>query len=75
MPVGHVEAGLRTGDLPAVAGRRQPYVDRPSGDIPFRPPRKPRGRTCCGKILPIPDHGLPGIRSLDALFWVRSGAG
>lgn len=36
IPVGHVEAGLRTGDLYSpLAGRGKPHADRTSGDVPL----------------------------------------
>ncbi|STS87451.1 UDP-N-acetylglucosamine 2-epimerase [Klebsiella variicola] len=76
IPVGHVEAGLRTGRFKfAVAGRRQPYVDRPSGDIPFRPHGTSR-QNLLRKILPTVASRSPGIRSLTPCsgcgigFWV-----
>lgn len=41
----------------AVAGRRQPYVDRPSGDIPFRPHGNLAAEPATGKYCRQSDHG------------------
>ncbi len=41
----------------AVAGRRQPYVDRPSGDIPFRPHGNLAAEPAAGKYCRQSDHG------------------
>lgn len=64
IPVGHVGAGLRTGDLSS------PWPEEGNRTLTGHlatyhfAPRKPRGRTCCGKILPTVGSRLPGIRSL-----------
>lgn len=40
IPVGHVEAGLRTGNLYSPRRKRPTATDRPSGDVPFCANRK-----------------------------------
>ena len=45
IPVGHVEAGLRTGDIYPLAGRSQPQVDRRLGADPLRPYRHFQGQS------------------------------
>nr|WP_270943749.1 UDP-N-acetylglucosamine 2-epimerase [Klebsiella pneumoniae] len=53
-----------------MAGRRQPYVDRPSGDIPFRPTETSRQNLLRENIADS-RITVTGNTVIDALFWVR----
>jgi UDP-N-acetylglucosamine 2-epimerase (non-hydrolysing) len=57
IPVGHVEAGLRTGDLSSPWPGGEPYVDRASGDVPLCADGNLKAEPAAGKYRRQSDHG------------------
>ena len=69
-PVGHVEAGLRTGNLYSPRPEEANRNDRPSGDVPFAPTENSR-QNLLRELLPDNRIFVTGNTVIDALFWVR----
>ncbi len=74
IPVGHVESRPAHRRFKFAVAGRQPYVDRPSGDIPFRPTETSRQEPAAGKYCRRSDHGYREYGHLQPLFWAGSGA-